>query len=263
MKQRYYILIILTLFTLLCGMSLYINTKISKMTKIIDNQEKLTNALLDTMKIIHRENGEMLAMKLSLQSDMKTLNGLYSNLSNNQKELIDRVKGIDKSQKIIGAALIETQFKIDQMDDKLTQTVVVNSEDSTVKFTHNSDSLRYDISIINVLPSSTFKLPTLKFNEFTAPNKYFVSFQWDDNKRKNYPVSFSITNTNPLFKTINIDSYVIPELNKIDITPNFWEKLHRWGVENKRIVSIGGITIGAGGIILGTIYIINNQKNIK
>ena len=78
-------------------------------------------------------------------------------------------------------------------------------------------------------------------------NKQYVSFQWD--KRNDKPISFSITNSNPLFQTTNIESYAIPELNKDKIKPNFWHKVGN-GIKNGGSTGIKiGVGIGIGYLI--------------
>ena len=56
-------------------------------------------------------------------------------------------------------------------------------------------------------------------------NTQFIEFHWKNEKKIGYPIAFSVTNSNDLFKTTNIDSYVIPEIKKETVKPSFWNNL--------------------------------------
>ena len=91
----------------------------------------------------------------------------------------------------------------------------------------------------------------MKFNKFELPNKQFVNFFWGD-KKKDYPISFSVSNSNDYFKTVNIDSYAIPQLQKDVVNPSAWGKITAW------IKKSGGfiITVGVSGAAGAGLYAI-------
>jgi hypothetical protein len=47
----------------------------------------------------------------------------------------------------------------------------------------------------------------------------------------------------------SINSYAIPELNKVVINPTGWQKVGQWFVKNGRIIGCvtSGVIVGAGG----------------
>ena len=64
-----------------------------------------------------------------------------------------------------------------------------------------------------------------------------------------YPIGFSVTNTNPLFETVNIDSYAIPELQKTDLTPTNWNKFTNFFKTNGKYIVAFGIAVAGGSIL--------------
>ena len=96
------------------------------------------------------------------------------------------------------------------------------------------------------MPAHLDVKPTLMFNKFLLPNEQFIDFHWNDNKKEGYPVSFSVTNTNQFFKTIDIDSYIIPNIDKEVLDPTGWQKFTKWTVKNGKIIITVGVGAAAG-----------------
>jgi len=208
---------------------------------------KLKNALIDTVTFTKNQYGEVVAEKLTLQTTVKDLEKMNEDLTASQKELLARVKVADKENSIITAALIEAQVVIDSL--LAAGFVVVNPEDSSIVFTDTTEFLVYDIQVGKVLPASPEIKPTLMFNYLMMPNTQFVEFHWKNEKKEGYPIEFSVSNSNKYFKTYDINSYAIPELQKKVINPTGWQKVGQWFVKNGKVVGFvaGGIAIGAGG----------------
>lgn len=216
---------------------------------------KFKNALIDTVGYYKNVYGEEVAVKLTLQTTVKNLLLLNDNLSDSQQDLLKRIKNVEKKNSIIAAALIDAESIIDSL--LADGYVEINVADSSFKFTDSTEFLIYDILIGKAFPVIPDVDPTLMFNKLSMPNKQFVNFYWKDNKKEGYPISFSTSNSSPYFKTNDINSYVIPEINKKEINPTGWEKVGIWFKKNNQLVKFAasGVVIGA----TGTYVIMNTQ----
>lgn len=203
--------------------------------------DKLRNALTDTISTYQNKEKQWVSEKLTIQAKTKDLEDKNLTLTQNQKELVKKVNEINKNNQIITAALIEMGVKIAGI--KNDDPVITN--DSTIHFPYKSDSLEYDIYVRNVKRSG-IQLPVLEFNKFNLPNKQLVEFHWKDDKKEGYPISFSVTNSNPLYKVYNMDSYAIPELEKTKVKPTFWNKLGTFSTKTG-----GKIVFFGGGLVAG------------
>jgi len=241
--------IVLVLILMLVGgwvMNLQRN-KINEWKNKHQTEVKLNNALTDSVGYYVNELGEVVAEKLTLQTSVKNLEDKNEQLTASQKELLARVKVADKENKVIAAALIEAEALIDSlMGDGW---VVINPEDSTIHFGDSTEFLLYDITIGNAFASTPKKDPTILFNHFSMPNKLFVDFQWKDNKKEGYPITLSVSNSSPYYKTLDINSYIIPEIIKEELSPTGWQKVGKWFTKNGKIIGFvaGGVAVGAAG----------------
>lgn len=232
-------IIILILFILLMlGLTYHINTS-RKHALQHSQDEKLQRALTDTLHIYKDKNGKLTYEKLTLQADVSDLRDKNITLTAAQKDLLKAVDKLNKDNKVITAALIEMGVKLDGIvNDK-----PVEVGDNHVRFATASDSLTYDIMVTNVRAIGN---PTLRFTKFDLPNTQIVSFQWKDNRKEGYPISFSVSNSNPLYKVYDINSYAIPELEKSKVDPNFWQKLGKFSRTTGGKIVFLGIGFAAG-----------------
>jgi len=214
--------------------------KIANLKDKYVTEVKLKNALLDTIHVYQNIRNEWVAEKLTIQESIKNLEKMNNQLSGAQKELIERVKEIDKNNKVIAAALIETNVLIGNL-----RPPKVDVNDSSVVFSDSTSDLDYNIRVGYVMPLKSNIIPTLTFNKFIIPNKQLVEFHWRDNKKEGYPISFSVLNSNKYFKTANIESYAIENLIKEDIAPTGWNKFGKWVVVNGEV--IGYVSVGVVG----------------
>lgn len=224
--------------------------KVGKFNNKYETEVKLTNALLDSITYTVNQYNEVVADKLTLQETIGNLEKKNDELTESQKELIARVKKIDKENSVITAALIKSKVTIDSL---ITEGfVVVNPNDSSINFNDSTEFLIYDINIGKAIPATPLEDPTLSFNYLSMPNDQFIDFHWKNNKKKGYPIEFSVSNSNKYFKTYNINSYAIPELRKEYVDPNGWQKFEQWLNKNSKIVGFvaGGVIVGAGGTYL-------------
>lgn len=239
------IIIVILAILLLIGSAYHFKVVGNHDTKL--TQEKnLRNALSDTLKIYQNKEKEWVAEKLTIQTETKVLKDKNLVLSENQKELIRRVDAISKDNQIITAALIKLGTKIEGLENK--NGIVLN--DSTVKFIEKNDSIDYDLRIHNVKQYSHIK-PVLEFKHFNLPNEQFISFQWKDkNKKEGYPVSFSISNSNSFYQIHDIDSYIIPEIQKELIKPTWYQKLGKFSKTTTGKILFFGVGFVVGAVLI-------------
>ena len=243
MKTKFeYKINITTILLIVIGVVLFFgffNRTNNNLKREIKTQQKLTRALMDTMRITKNMYGEVVATKLTLQGDINDILSSNIALTQTQRTLLNRVNSLKRDTDIISAALVSTNFKIDSLVSGYN--VFVDNINNTVNFSDSTETLVYDITITNVAPVLPTIEPMLLFNDFTAPNESFIEFNWDKNRRENYPVSFSVTNSNELFQTVNIESYAIPELDKETVKPKRWTRFKTFIGEYGTYVIIGGI----------------------
>jgi hypothetical protein len=209
------------------------NENLNQRIGMIDN---LNIALNDSLIQYHNSYNELVSEKLTLQSDIQYLKEINGQLTESQRELLDRIIKLEKNTTVIAAALIETNVKIDSLKGG---NVIVT--DTNVTFTDIKPEIEYLFRVNNIKPLSN-KKPNLIIEKLILPNTQFIEFHWKNNRKEGYPIAFSVSNSNPYFITTNIDSYVIPEIIKPEIKPNFWQKT--WTGVKKSGVPI--ITFGLG-----------------
>lgn len=226
----------------------WLGNKLNNTNQRLQEQKNLTEALNDTISYTLNKYDEEVAEKKTLQTSLDGLKELNINLSKNQTELISRIKGLEKDNVIISAALVKTVAKL---DSALFDDVVVDDMKKTLTFTEVNDSISFNITINNAIPSFFGTKPSIMFNTLKIPNSQFVNFHWENDKEyKQKPVSFSITNSNPLFTTTNIESYAIPEVNKTVLKPTGMQKVGRFFKNRKSDLMIGIIATSVG-ILVG------------
>lgn len=218
------------------------------------DEVNVNDALNDTITYYQNKHKEWVAEKLTIQTSIKKLEELNGKLTDFQKELLVRIKEIEKKNSIIAAALIQTNVKIDSLMDKdAGGQVDIDTTKKMINFNNLASidsSFRYDINVNNVLPAFSEIKPSLLFKSIELPNKQFISFYWKDNKKKGYPVTFSVSNSNQYFKVVNLDSYIIPNVDKKYLDPNGWQKIGNFLFKNgKTILTISvGAAAGAGAV---------------
>jgi cell division protein FtsB len=243
LKQKNNMLIaVLILLFLAMGTTIYFQNKsINKYKDKYQTEVKLKNALLDTMGVYQNKEKEWVAEKLTIQESIKNLEKINAQLTNSQKELLARVKEMNKNYDVIAAALIETNVLIKGLT--FHGEPKVDTINKTINFTDSSNVdkkvVYYDITATKVIPAFPNIKTGLVINRMYFPNKQFVAFRWEKNKGANYPVSFSVSNSNDYFRTVNIESYAIPEL-KYEGT-----KFEQWLAKNGKVLMYLGIGAGS------------------
>lgn len=243
-------LVLLAIIVLLIvfGLKFY-NKKVAELKNDTLTEQKLKAALLDS--IIYYQNAEKfwVAEKLTIQETMKNLDEINNQLTSFQKELLWRIKKVDETNDIIAAALIETNIKIAELKHEGETSI-----DTTKKKVSFSDlyvkgnkTMGYKFTVGNILPYPPNTKPSLLMDSIYFPNKQFIEFHWKNEKKKGYPTTFSVTNTNDFFQTGNVDSYIIPKVDKLILNPTGWQKVGNFFKKN----TDRAIYIGVGTIIGG------------
>lgn len=243
------IIIMAALIFLMGGGFGWLGNKLNKTTDQLAEQINLTEALQDDLTYTKNKLDEEVATKLTLQTSVKELKEMNDNLTQNQKELLNRISDVKKENKLISAALVQTEAKLDSL---LIDDGDVEVGDDYVTISKASDSLIFDITMNNVQTLQPYKEPTISFNDLRIPNKQFIQFHWnDDEKYYQKPISFSISNSNPYVTTTEADSYTIPEVNYNAINPTFGEKVGEF-FEKPVVKWTTRAIIFSGGIYIGT-----------
>jgi hypothetical protein len=244
LKQKNHMIILIVLL-LLFGMwtTIYFQRQsIAKWKDKYQTEAKLKNALVDSVTNYQNVHKEWVAEKLTIQESIKNLEKINGQLTDFQKELLLRVKEIEKNNKIISAALIETKVLVQKLVGDSTETVVDTTK-KTIQFGDYSKignkEISYQFTIGKVLPAFSGIKPTLMIDSIYFPNKSFVEFHYKKDKNTEYPISFSVSNSNGYFKTVNIDSYAIPDIKYGG------SKFDKWLAKNGKMLMYIGI--GAGG----------------
>lgn len=205
-------------------------------------ESNLRKALTDSSTHFRTKEGAWGEQKRSLQTDLDNLKDKNLNLTANQKALVKEVERQNKNAQVIAAALIDLKAEVANWKDNHP----IEETDSSVRFAETTKDFVYDLTIANVKPIE-LKIPTLTFNKVSFPNTQTINFHWKDDRKEGYPTEFSVINTNQYFKVNDIQSYVIPEIKKEDIKPNFWQKLGKFSkTTGGKLVFFGaGVVVGA------------------
>ena len=222
----------------------YYNGRIDSIKTELQNEVTLKNALVDTLTIVKNKRDELQATKLTLQGTIKEVTDKNNKLNSDQKELFARIKEQDKKIITIAAALVKTTTKLDSI--RKAQQVSVDTTKNTVTFFEDTPDLKYNLTGTNIRPVLINKKPTLIFNDFKMSNTQTIDFHWDKSKRENYPVGFSIANSNKNIFTTNVESWVIPEVNKDNIKPTGWQKFTKWTGQTGGKIGTLGVGVGIG-----------------
>lgn len=220
--------------------------RIKNLNNDLKYQEKLVGALTDTMRQYRDINGNLVSEKKTIQADLDILKDKNVKLTDSQRELLERVKKLNKENKVLAAANIELRAKIDSLKGIIG---VVDTIHHTINFPYDDSNLVLDLTVGNVTPYNKLKETYLNINNITLPNKQTITFQWDNDNKNDYPISFTVTNTNKYFQVQNIESYAIPGLDKNQISPTRWQKFMKTLKNGGKYGIAVGIGIAGGFLI--------------
>lgn len=246
------LIIIILIILLGCGAFYHFN-RIGIKNQQYEQQVKLTEALTDSIRTYVTKNGELISEKRTIQGDLKELKKNNEILSDSQKELLNTVDRINrerrKDREVFAAAQIKYQKLIDSLNRVIASASSIDTINNIVSFVEDDTAAHfiYDLDIKGVRPYPKHTIPSIVFNEIDFPNTQTILFNFDKNKRKDYPVSFSVMNTNPHYKPFNIESYAIEGLTKDNVNPTTGKKIWNWVKVNGKYILVGaaGFAIGA------------------
>lgn len=241
-KNLFFYIIIIVLLILFS----FFFKKISNLKTEIENKEKLTLALTDTITTYKNLYNQTVSEKRTIQTNLKEVKNTNIKLTKNQSKLFNKINEVSKEKKIISAAYIELKYKYDSL---LLGGGNYDTINNTIEYVGDTNNLYYYFLVDNVRRVDTLKESNLNIKSLEIHNEQFIEFHWENNKKEGYPISFSITNTNDNIIVTNLDSYAIPNIKKEIVDPNFWQKTKRWIKKNgnKIIWFAGGF---AGGVVL-------------
>ncbi len=237
------IAIIVLIMVVLVGGGLWWNSNNKQQLKY-NVEHNLRIALEDSVDVYQNKEGEWVAEKKTLQGDISTLEDENVNLTENQTNLLARLKRANKKNDVFAAALAQQEVVIDSL---INTVATIDTVNHTIAFEANTDSIEYKIKVLNVKPMESLS-PILVIQELKIPNEVFVEFHWEDGKT--HPVAVSMTNSNTFFKTNDIDSYAIPELQKDVVKPTGWKKIGNFFKNSGKYIGIFGAGALVGGLII-------------
>ncbi len=177
-----------------------------------EENARLQGALQDSVRVTRLANGQLRHEKKTLQGTLSQVKAHNSQLNQQQKELLAQVAILSKKPKAQGGLIAAGSIAYETGIKKPLPSVPATATDTAnvVDFTYQSDTLRYQARLRGVRIDSTSR-PRLQLTDLQLPNVATVAFQWGT-KKEGYPVSFSVQNSNPLYRVSNVESYAIPEL---------------------------------------------------
>lgn len=251
------ILVIILIFLIIIGGFQYFSNN-KKWNDKYNSEIKLREALADSVEYFETENGELVAEKRTIQGDLDDLLKENVNLNKNQEALLNTVKRLNKEwnneREIWAAARIEYETLIDSLDNVIATASSIDTVNNTISFVQTDTAAHfiYDLDVLGVRPFSNYEIPQLRFNKIDFPNIQTITFQFDKNKRKDYPISFSVINTNQYYKVYNVDSYTIPGIQKEVVNPTGFQKVWKWIKINGKYILIGATGFAIGSAVSGT-----------
>ena len=231
------------------GIQFHLNQTASLNNKY-ERELKLQEAFRDSIRSYQLENGLILQEKKSLQGKLKKLESRQTDLTKEQQSLLTTVRRLQKEQKkqklIFAAAQIRYKKLIDSMNTQMGVLQQQDSKNHQMIFTNaNSDShIEFEIEAEHLISNGNH--PKLHIKSLDFPNTQTVTFNFDKNQRKDYPVSFSVINSNPHFKAQSIESYVIPNIEKKIVDPNASQKIKNWFKRNRNQLLVGALSFATG-----------------
>lgn len=235
------------------GIGYHFNRR-SKDEKKYEMELKLREALQDSVKSYQTKEGHWVSEKRTLQGSLGELTAENVGLNKNQEALIGTINDMNKEWKgekeIWAAARIEYNSLIDSLNTFIAGASSIDTTLNLITFAQldTTENFVYDIDVLAVRPYPLTAQPQIKFKTLDFPNTQTIAFTFDKNERKDYPVSFSVINTNPYYRVNNVESYAIPAIDKDLLNPSGWQKTWSWLKINGKY-----ILVGAGGFALGAV----------
>lgn len=245
------LIIVILIILMGVGVNYHLNKR-SKDEKKYETELKLREALQDSVTTYKTKEGVWVSEKRTLQGDIGDLTAENVGLNDNQEALLNTITDLNKEWKgekeIWAAARIEYNQLIDSLNIYIAGASDIDTTKNLITFAEldTTKNFVYDFDIYNVRPFPANKIPEIKINLLDFPNTQTVTFTFDKNERKDYPISFSVMNENPYYKVNNVESYAIPSIDKDLVNPTGWQKFNVWFKQTGKY-----ILVGAGGLAAG------------
>ena len=231
----------------------WMNNRFKDVSTQLEQQTIIAQALQEDVKYTKNKLDQEVASKTAIQGKLEDVLNSNIKLTQNQRELLGEVKRLQEDNTLISAALVETVTKLDSLRNTLKPEV--DTVENSIKFPILTDSISFNAFIGNVKPAIKLQDQTFLMTDLKIQNKQLIEFHWESKtKYKQKPVTFSITNTNSMMKTIDVDSYVIPEVNKNALKPTGWQKFGGFFKDRKSELIVGTIMTGLGIYIGATAF---------
>lgn len=223
------------------------NNKINKIKNQYETEVKLRNAIESKIDSFYNVNDELVLTKKTLQSDLKRLNELKDKLTQNQKELLNEINSKNKNIKVLAAANIKMQIKIDSLNKIITEGEI-DTLKNIIIFKDSTKYINYKFKVDNVQPFNDNKPVNHSIEYLILNNEQYVEFNYDDgDKKQSYPISFDVKNSNKYMKPYDIDSYIIEEIDIPDLEKGFFGEIWDWYKNQSTFIKLGtGVFIGGG-----------------
>lgn len=230
----------------------YQNNKIKNIKEQYNSEIKLRNALQDNIDEYVNKNGVLVQEKLTIQSDLDRVKELNNYLTENQKLLFKKIGEANKNIEILAAAHLRYLFVIDSLE-KIIAKGKYDDSTKTILYTFENKDIKFNFLAKNVMPFDITKDNEGELKSLVIPNEQYIQFFYDKkDKRNKYPISFSVSNSNNYLKAYDIDSYIIPEINKEAVNKNFFQRTKDWFNRKSTLLKFG-VGVGAG-IIIGNSF---------
>lgn len=177
------------LLILLAAATLLLSLRNSFLTRQLTQQTSFLTAAQGSTRFYQNKLGQETAAKQAMETEVEVLTENYRLLSANQKRLADNIQALPKkeSKKLVTAIQVEQQVVIREL---------VHVDTSRV-WQQQSDTLTYCIRTTG---------DTLRIDSLLLPNHLLLT----QFKAKDGSIQVTATNSNPLLRTKELDSIVIP-----------------------------------------------------
>lgn len=196
-----------------------IQFKTNKINKL-EEQNNISLTLLDSVKVYKNKLNILTYEIKTFNVKYSSLEKEYDRLDKGAKNLVDKIKLLEKEKELIDATVVEQQVVIDSL---YNNKPIVDKIKGTLNFIDSTQYLKYNF-LVNT------KKESLLIQNLTIPNQLYISHSFNKDG-----VSVKVVNSNDKYFKINdINSYIIPlEKHK---KPPF-----------KRYIIIGGLGVVIGG----------------
>lgn len=218
------------------GIQFHIN-QTESLTNKYEIELKLREAFSDSIRSYQLKNEVILLEKRSLQGRLKNLQSREEDLNNQQRSLLRTIESLQKERKTHKSIFAAAQIGVLQQQDSKNHRIVFTNTDT-------DSHIEFEIETEHLI--SNGNRPKLHIKSLDFPNTQTVTFNFDKNERKDYPVSFSVINSNPHFKAQSIESYVIPNIEKKIVNPNASQKIKNWFKRNRNQLLVGALSFATG-----------------